>query len=316
MKTHPIQHSDPARATAERGSALMLMIWAILLMSVTVMGVVEYITYSAEESKQAAYDFRALSLAESGIAVGLHPSTRRGDIVMKQKVGPDSGFDVVINYEGARIPINYITDERLREAVYNLFIYWQLNAEDAGIAADSLADWVDNDSTQRANGAEAEYYKSLGIYDAPRNQGFIRVEEMILVRGMDAVDRKKPDWRNYFSIYGEGQIDLRTVFKDVLLAITGTSENDVQRFISERDGGDGIPGTEDDRRIRADEAYQILGLSGDRLSAVSGIVNDSDTTLRRITSIGWVGDKRAKIILVTRRDQTTGAVTYLGRIEE
>ena len=52
------------------------------------------------------------------------------------------------------------------------------------------------------------------------------------------------------------------------------------------------------------------------MKAVSGIVNDSDTTLRRITSIGWVGDKRSKIILVTRRNQTTGAVTYLGRIEE
>lgn len=304
------------RSRHERGSALMLMIWAILLMSVTVMGVVEYITYSAEESKMAAYQFRALHLAESGLAVGLHPNTRRGDLVLKQKIGPDSGFDVVINYEGARIPINYATDERLREAIYNLFIYWQLNADEAGIAADSLADWVDNDNNQRANGAEAEYYKQLGIYDAPRNQGFSRVDEMLLVRGMDAVDRKKPEWREYFSIYGEGQIDLRTVFKDVLLAVTGASEGDVTRFISERDGGDGIPGTEDDRRIRANEAYQLLGLTGDRLAAIQGIVNDDDTTLRRITSIGWVGDKRSKIIVVTRRNQETGAVTYLGRMEE
>lgn len=310
MKSFVISHSG------KNGSALMLMIWAILLMSITVMGVVEYITYSAEESKMAAYQFRALHLAESGLAVGLHPNTRRGDVVMKQKIGPDSGFDVVINYEGARIPINYATDERLREAIYNLFIYWQLNAEDAGIAADSLADWVDNDSNQRANGAEAEYYKTLGIYNAPRNQGFVRVDEMLLVRGMDAVDRKKPDWREYFSIYGEGQIDLRTVFKDVLLAVTGASESEVTRFISERDGADGIPGTEDDRRIQDQEAYQLLGLSGDRLEAIRGIVNDDDTSLRRITSIGWVGDKRSKIIVVTRRNQETGAVTYLGRMEE
>ena len=309
----PIQSSHSRR---ERGSALMLMIWAILLMSVTVMGVVEYVTYSAEESKLAAYEFRALHLAESGLAVGLHPNTRRGDLVMKQKIGPDSGFDVVINYEGARIPINYATDERLREAIYNLFIYWQLNAEDAGIAADSLADWVDNDSNQRANGAEAEYYKQLGIYDAPRNQGFARVDEMLLVRGMDAVDRKKPTWREFFSIYGEGQIDLRTVFKDVLLAVTGASEGDVTRFISQRDGADGIPGTEDDRRISDDEAYQILSLSGDRLQSLRGIVNDDDTSLRRITSIGWVGTKRSKIIVVTRRNQETGEVKYLGRMEE
>lgn len=317
MKSFVMRHSSCAIPRAsESGSALMLMIWAVLLMSVTVMGVVEYISYSAEQSKDAAYEFKALHLAESGLAVGLHPNTRRGDVVMKQKLGPDYGFDVVINYEGARIPINYITDERLREAVYNLFIYWQLNAEDAGIAADSLADWVDGDSNQRANGAEAEYYKNLGIFDAPRNRGFVRVDEMLLVRGMDAVDRKKPDWREYFSIFGEGQIDLRTVFKDVLLAVSGASEGDVTRFITERDGADGIPGTEDDRRIRAQEAYQILSLSGDRLNAISGIVNDSDTSLRRITSIGWVGDKRTKIIVVTRRDQDTGAVTYLGRIEE
>ncbi len=308
--------SQPHASRSERGSALMLMIWAVLLISMTVMGVVEYIQSSAREATLQSYQFRALHLAESGLAVGMHPSTRRGDIVLKQKIGPDSGFDVVINYEGARIPINYATDERLREAIYNLLIYWQLNADQAGIAADSLADWIDNDNTPRANGAEADYYKQLGIYDAPRNQGFARVEEMLLVRGMDAVDRKKPEWRDYFSIYGEGQIDLRTVFKDVLLAVTGASENDVTRFISERDGADGIPGTEDDRRIRDSEAYQLLGLSGDRLTAISGIVNDDDTTLRRITSIGWVGEKRAKIIVVTRRNQETGAVTYLGRMEE
>jgi hypothetical protein len=294
----------------------MLMIWAVLLMSITVMGVVEYVRSSAEEAKLAAYEFRALHLAESGLAVGMHPNTRRGDLVLKQKIGPESGFDVVINYEGARIPINYATDERLREAIYNLLIYWQLNADEAAIAADSLADWIDNDSSPRANGAEADYYQQLGIYDAPRNQGFVRVDEMLLVRGMEAVDRRKPDWREYFSIYGEGQIDLRTVFKDVLLAVTGASESDVNRFITERDGADGIPGTEDDRRIRDEEAYQLLGLSGDRLAAIRGIVNDDDTTLRRITSIGWVGTKRAKIIVVTRRNAETGALTYLGRMEE
>ncbi|HCN77918.1 MAG TPA: hypothetical protein DIT13_12085, partial [Verrucomicrobiales bacterium] len=79
----------------------MLMVWALLLMSVTVMGVVEYIRYSAEEAKLGAAEFYALHLAESGLAVGLHPEARRGDVVLKQKIGADSGFDVVINYEGA-----------------------------------------------------------------------------------------------------------------------------------------------------------------------------------------------------------------------
>jgi hypothetical protein len=308
-------HAAPSRVS-NQGSALMLMIWAILVMSITVISVVEYIRQSTLEATQAAYQFRALHLAESGLAVGLHPSVRRGDIVLKQKVGTDSGFDVVINYEGARIPINFATDDRLRLAIYNLFIYWQLNAEEAGIASDSLADWIDNDNEARANGAEESYYQNLGIFDSPRNQGFLRVDEMLLVRGMDAVDRMKPNWREFFSVYGEGQIDLRTVFKDVVLAITGSSENDVNRFIRERDGADGIPGTEDDRRIRGEENYQLLGLSGDKLEALRPILNEEDISLRRITSVGWVGDKRAEIIIVTRYNRETGAMTYLGRMEE
>ena len=69
-----------------------------------------------------------------------------------------------------RFDAAWLTDERLREAIYNLFIFWQLDAESAAIAADSLADWIDNDKSPRANGAEADYYQQLGIYDAPRNQ--------------------------------------------------------------------------------------------------------------------------------------------------
>jgi len=296
------------------GSALMLMVWAVLLMSVTVMGVVEYIRYSADEAVLAAADFRALHLAESGLAVGLHPSVRRGDKVLKQKIGTDSGFDVVINYEGARIPINFITDERLREAVYELFVRWGVNSDEAGVASESLADWVDRDDEVRANGAETAFYESQGVYEIPRQQGFINVDEMLLVRGMGVVDRLKPDWREFFSVYGDGTIDLRTAFKETLIAVAGASETDVENFVSRRDGADGIPGTEDDQRISDSEAYRLLGLTGDRAQAMQSILT-SDDDLRRITSTGYVGEKRAQIIVIARRGDDR-SLTYLARIEE
>lgn len=292
----------------------MLMIWAILLMSVTVLGVVEYIRASAEESVQAAYQFKALHLAESGLAVGLHPNTRRGDLVLKQKVGPDSGFDVVINYEGARIPINYATDERLREAIYNLFIYWQLNAEEAGIAADSLADWIDSDNKPRANGAEREYYEQLGLSKLPRNTGFGSTEEMALVRGMGALAQIKPQWQEFFSVYGDGTIDLRTAFKETLIAISGASEQDVESFVARRDGPDGVAGTDDDQRLSDAESYRLLGLVGERAQAMQGILT-SDDDLRRITSTGYAGEKRKQIIVVARRGDDR-SLTYLARIEQ
>ncbi len=299
---------------SRQGSALMIMIWALLLMSVTVMGVVEYIRYSAEEAALASAEFRALHLAESGLTVGLHPDTRRGDKVLKQKIGTDSGFDVVINYEGARIPINLITDERLSVAVVQLFERWGLNSDEAAVAGESLADWVDRDEDARSNGAEKAFYEGLGVMDLPRNTGFISVDEMLLVRGMGVVDRLKPDWREFFSVFGDGTIDLRTAFKETLIAISGASESDVENYIKRRDGADGIPGTEDDQRISDGEAYRLLNLTGDRAKAMQSILT-SDDDLRRITSTGYVGEKRAQIIVVARRGEDR-SLTYLARMEE
>ncbi len=300
--------------TRPRGSALMLMIWALLLMSLVVMGLAQYLNFSAQEAVIDAAEFRALHLAESGLAVGLHPETRRGDIVLKQKIGTDSGFDVVINYEGARIPINLVTDDRLREAIYNLFMRWGLNGDEASIASESLADWVDRNEEARSNGAEKEYYESLAVDDLPRNTGFTHTDEMLLVRGMGVVDQLKPDWREYFSVYGDGTIDLRTAFKETLIAISGAAEKDVESYILRRDGADGIAGTEDDQRISDGEAYRLLNITGERAQALSGILT-SDDDLRRITSTGYVGDKRKQIIVVARRGEDR-SLTYLARMEE
>lgn len=317
MTIHPAPQPQPnpgPRPRRSRASALMLMIWAVLLMSLTVMGVVEYVGYSVSEATIANAEFRALYLAESGLAVGLHPSMRRGDTALKQKIGSDSGFDVVINYEGARIPINYLVDSRLGEAVTNLFLYWGLSAEQAGIAVDSLADWIDNDDSVRPNGAESDYYKTLGIFDMPRQLGFISVDEMLLVRGMNVVDRLKPDWREYFSVYSDGVIDLRTAFKDTLMAVSGSSESDVDNYIARRDGADGIPGTEDDQRISDNEAFRLLGIDGDRAAALRATLTSQDA-VRRITSTGYVGEKRVQIIVIARRGEDR-TLAYRARIEE
>jgi hypothetical protein len=137
---------------------------------------------------------------------------------------------------------------------------------------------------------------------------------MLLVRGMGVVDRLKPDWREFFSVYGDGTIDLRTAFKETLIAVTGAGEKDVESYILKRDGSDGIPGTEDDQRISDSEAYRLLNLTGDRARELQSILTSEDT-LRRITSTGYVGEKRKQIIVVARRGEDR-SLTYLARIEE
>lgn len=308
-------HNLKATRQRSRASALMLMIWAILLMSVTVAGVVQYVHFSADEAVLDAADFKTLHLAECGIILGLHPDVRSTDPVLKQKVGTDSGFEVWLTSEGARLPINFITDARVTEAVVNLFEKWELSTEDATVAAQSLADWVDADDDQRAQGAEEDYYKGLGVYDVPRNQGFISVDEMQLVRGMDLVERKKPEWRDYFSVYSDGLIDLLHATKDVIVATTGADESNVENLISQRDGADGIHGTEDDGNLSDSTAINLLGLSSTELSAIRSNITYGGNSVRRVESIGWVGEKQRKLTVIARR-QDDNSLTYLARIEE
>jgi general secretion pathway protein K len=298
-----------------RASALMLMVWAIMLMAVTVAGVVQYVAFSADAAILDAADFKTLHLAECGIVLGMHPDVKSTDPVLKQKVGNDSGFEVWLTSEGSRLPINYITDSRVTEAVVNLFVKWGLSTEDATVAAQSMADWVDTDDDQRASGAEEDYYKGLGVYDVPRNQGFISVDEMQLARGMDLVERAQPEWRDYFSVYSDGLIDLRHATKDVIVATTGANESDVDNLISQRDGADGIHGTEDDGSLSDNTAFSLLGLSSSEMNAIRPNLTYGGNTVRRVESIGWVGEKHRKITVIARR-QDDNSLTYLARIEE
>lgn len=314
----------------------MLMIWAIMLMSFTVMGVVTYMQKSVEESGHAAIEFRALHYAESGLAAAMNPAmtssisvsfspstTATEDPTMVQvttdstgTTSGDSGFKVTKTREGGRMPINYITDAMARESVYNLFIYWGLDVDAATTATDSLADWVDSDKDARPQGAEEDYYKGLGIYNLPRQQGFTSLDEMLLVRGFHEVARVKPDWREYFSLYGNGKIDLAFAPKDVIIAVTGASEPDVLRLDTARVGNDGIRGTEDDNtKLGLNGALSYLSIPPERLASVQSFLVWRDNEVFHIESVGWVGLKTVKLTVIARY-ATDGSLSYLARSEE
>ena len=299
-------------ARRKRASALMLMIWAVMIMAFTVGGVIEYIRHSADEASSAALQFRAQMLAEAGVGLALNPKAKN----YKRMMGTDSGFWMVKSREASRIPINYITDERLRESVLLLFQNWGVNNEDASTAVDSLSDWVDTDSNARPQGAEADYYKGLGLYNLPHNGGFTSLEEMLLVRGMDVIARAKPDWRDYFSLYSDGTVDLFWASKDVIMAVTGCTDSDAQHLITARAGNDGIDGTEDDNRsLGIGPALGMLGIPPEKLAGVQALTTYGRDNVFRIICKGWIGLKSSTVTLVAKMGDD-GALTYLARFEE
>ncbi len=302
----------PVAKTKRSAFALMLMITAVMIMSITVGGVVQYIRHSVDEASTAGLQFRAQMLAEAGVGMALNPKATN----YKRMMGTDSGFWMVKSREASRIPINYITDERLRESVQQLFQLWGINNEDATTAVDSLSDWVDTDNTARAQGAEEDYYKGLGFYNLPHQGGFTSLEEMLLVRGMDTIARARPDWRDYFSIYSDGTVDLFWASKDVVMAITGASDSDAQHMITARAGNDGIDGTEDDNRgLGINAALGMLGIQPDRMAGVQALTTYGRDNVFRIICKGWVGLKTSTVTLIARMGDD-GALTYLARFEE
>ncbi|CAN5913961.1 hypothetical protein BH11VER1_BH11VER1_25630 [soil metagenome] len=292
----------------------MLVIWALMLISVAVIGALEFISYSVDENVLAAKDFRALHMAECGIAVGLHPQVRPGDPSLKQTIGTDGGYEVKISTEGSRIPVTYLTDPKFHDIVYELFILWKLSPDEANTAVDSLADWMDNDDNLRSQGAESDYYKSQNYADFPRQQAFTSLEEMLLVKGMDVVERMKPDWRNYFSIYSDGIIDLNYASKEILMAVTDCQESDANNLIRERSGADGIAGTDDDKTLSIEAATKLLGLDSNKYQSLQSIITTEHLT-RRVESVGRSGSQTYKVVVIARR-QTDGSLNYLARLEE
>ena len=131
----------------------MLMIWAIMLMSFTVGSTVKQLDYSVREAALSANQFRALHLAECGAEVAFQSRVFASVDLEMPITGTDSSVTFRTDMEEARLPVNYVTDTNAREAVYSIFIIWGLSAEDATTVTDSLADWVDQDTEARPQGA-------------------------------------------------------------------------------------------------------------------------------------------------------------------
>jgi general secretion pathway protein K len=315
-----------------RAVALMLVIWAIIFMAMTVTGVIAYVQSSLRERGQAATDFYALLRAESGIAVAMNPtmmtsftmvrttsSSGASDVAATDEAAianAPSGFQVRKMREGVAFPINTITDDRSREALAALFVLWGVDATEATIAAESLADWIDRDEEVRAQGAERDYYEGVLRYDYPANRNFSTLDELVLVRGFGPVARANPKWRDAFGIYGTGVIDLAYASKDIIMAVTGAQDADVQRLLIQRAGPDGISGTADDLQgMNLTSATQALGLSADRVAALGTTIAFRDNSVFRIISKGWVGKKTMTITIVARYEED-GRLTYLSRTEE
>lgn len=292
------------RQSEQRGMALLMVIGVVALLVAIIIGLRTSSEATWDENTISRMRFQARILAESGASLAQHPDIEAGDPVLRQEFKDGRSFEVIIKTENGRINVNQLADDFFLEGVTELFIRWGLDAGNAAIAAESLADWIDADSEARSNGAEQTFYSGLDHPEFPPNESFTSLETMLLVRGMDEVARMQPLWRDHFTIYGDGTLDINSAAPEVIEAFLGVSADAAFQFVATRNGDDGIEGTEDDEVITdTDEARGILGISDSQWQEISSQVT-LEGSLRRIESTGQVGEHQVRLIVLS--EGTTG----------
>ncbi len=291
----------------ESAAALMIVLAAIVLISLAITGVVELASHTANESLLAAKRFKARQIAESGIALGLHPDIQPTDPILHQTLTGGYQLDVTVTSEQGRIFINNAIEDSTVAGLTDLFLVWGLSADESTIAAESLGDWIDADDDARPRGAENQFYAGLGYAQFPRNSTFSSLEELLLVRGFEIVAKKKPDWRTYFTLYGDGEIDVNAAPAEIIHAFAGVPISNAEQFVRKRNGSDGILGTEDDTIYQSDNVQDAVGLLGipvERIQSLGQLFTLEGAAIR-VESKATVGDLEYSLIVIS--DRTSGA---------
>ena len=297
---------------AARGAALLLVLWAIAVLSFAVLWVADLVGLELESGAAGAKRLAARQIALSGVALGLHPQVTREDVALLNQDLDDGGkLRVRIRGEGARFNINALLAEQDRITLKNLFILWGLSNDEADVLFDRLTDWVDDDAGRQLNGAERADYEAMGIVDAPADRPFRSVDEMGRVLGMEVLAERNPAWREAFTVFGDGRIDVNEAGPDVLQAVTGLTPEMVGDILRLRRGGDEIEPSEDDVRFESVEQLggwlQTSPLPPDRVAARL----TTESAVKRIDSRGLVDDCEVLISVVTAAGDGGQPTEYL-----
>lgn len=302
---------------AKRGAALIAVLWLIAILGLATMTALRVIKFDMDLASAKIHGSRARQIAEMGIAVGSNPAVKRTDPILRQMNSESGeGFEVRVISEGGRFNINYILIQEDKALLREIFSKWGMELEEAQAVADALGDWVDQDDNVALNGAEKEDYEKAGRVNQPFNRPFYDLSEMRFVRGMDRVEALKPDWREWFTIWSEGPLDVNEAPAELIAAAAEIPVEQADIVPEKVRGTDGERDTLDDVPYEnATNALSDLGI-GDRPDISNRFTaNPQGAGTTRIESIGRAEGATRKIIAIIR-NRTGNPVQLLERTEE
>lgn len=305
----------PHHRPRKPGFALIAVLWLIAILSLAAITTLRVISFDMDIATAKVHGSRASHLAEMGIAVGVNPAVDRSDPILHRiDAANNEEVHVSLTSEGARFNINSLVLSEDKSLIRSIFIYWGLDLDSAQELTDALTDWVDADDEVALNGAEYPEYEKMGRINQPFNHPFYDIEEMALVRGMRQVEALRPDWRNWFTVWSGGTLDINEASASLIAAAADVTEEQASVIPETVRGPDGTRDTEDDVPFQdVNSALSLLGIGGEQAQLIAQRFTVDDTTTR-ITSSARSGDSKRRITSIVRN--RTGKPILLDRTTE
>jgi type II secretory pathway component PulK len=231
-----------------------------------------------------------------------------GDPLLRLKWNADESFAVEIQSEQGRLAVNSLLQEEYRDIWRRLLQGWGLPVVDADKVFDSLMDWVHPGQGRRLNGAAKEDYERAGLRYGPTGKPFVSYDEMEQVMNFQLLTRRRPDWREFFSLWSQGGLDLHAAPAELIAAVTGADLTRAKALVQYRNGPDGVPQTDDDR-LFADlpEVGNFLRISPATLDRLRSQLT-LQSNLVHVRSRGMAFGKAITLDAVARRGNGTSTI--------
>jgi general secretion pathway protein K len=297
-----------------------MVLWVLTILTVIVFS----FAFMTRAETQAAMTFKDWTvkkfLAEAGIERGimeiyyrtqnLNAPLEEGLEVWRTDGTPytvDTGggrFVVSIVDESGKINVNTLTDSS-GIILKNLLMNSGVQEEDADTIVDSILDWKDKTGgdLHRLHGAGDDYYMSLPTPYKPRHDNFQTLEELLLVKGVTPQilygDGKRKGIIDFLTVKSPSPvINLMAASREVLEAIPGLEDDDVEQIISLREA---------ETDMKAFQAFK-----GKVTPPFNGLVNAvSRGSTFTLESVGYTGE--AKTGYAVRATVNVGALSSAPR---
>lgn len=321
---------DNRQAATRRGSALIVALWLILLLSLLVASLAFDMHVEADITSYYRKRQKAQHIAQSGLELSKVILSKLQE-VNEEDIGIDEDANQMITAavnlnrgvavraltrdigegvltldivpEEGRRNINQLTDEDWEEILDQANIPVERWPE----LIDCFLDWTDGDDVHRLHGAESDdpFYVDRGYI--VKNAPLDTVDELLLIKGFDeeivygspqstAPEDAIRGIAYWLTAWSHGKVNINTASREVLMTLPGIEEWAVDAIIEQRVGLDGEAGTRDDGFESVEQAIALTGMNPqlrDRLTV-------SDVHYLRITSVGEVGGVRSAAWSVMR----------------